>query len=194
MYFLSGKRIGLSPLLRKDIHEDYVRWLNDPEVNRYSGRRRYPSNEQSIERYLSGLGKDEYVLSICVKENGRHIGNIKYGPVDWVNRTCEVEILVGEKGEWGKGYASEAIYLVSKHLFLTLDLNRVEAKSANPAFIAAVCKHLGWTLEGEMRERFLMEGRFISYSWLSLLRKEFRRIDGFEPEDEKQDPGVLLSV
>ncbi len=191
MYFLSGKRIGLRPLLRKDIGEDYVRWLNDPEVNRYSGRSRYPSNEQSIERYLSSLAKDEHVLAICLKENGRRIGNIKYGPVDWVNRTCEIEILVGEKDEWGKGYASEAIYLVSKHLFLTLDLNRAEAKSANPAFIAAVCSHLGWTREGDMRERFLKDGRFISYSWLSLLRKEFRRIDRFDPGEAENRPGGM---
>ncbi len=180
MYFLTGNNLGLRPLLHSDINQSYLNWLNDPEVNFYSGRRNNPSNQYDIETYLSSLGKDEHVLAICKRNNEKHIGNIKYGPIDWINRTCEIEILIGDKNEWDQGYGAEAIYLITKHLFHTINMNRVEAKSANPAFITSTVKKLGWTHEGEMRERFFMGHKFIGYHFLSILKNEFKIINKYE--------------
>ena len=56
---------------------------------------------------------------------------------------------------WNQGYATQAIYLVSKHLFHTLQMRCIGADSCNPAFIASVTQKLGWTLEGTLRNRML---------------------------------------
>ncbi|MBF0235849.1 MAG: GNAT family N-acetyltransferase, partial [Desulfamplus sp.] len=143
-------------------------WLNDPYVNQYSGRKKSPTDFENLKNYLNCLPKDAFVLAICLVSSGMHIGNIKYGPIDWPNRCCEIEIIIGEKGEWGKGYGSEAIYLVSKHLFQNVDMNRVEAKSVNPGFACSVTEKLGWSQEGELRERFFCGGKFINYSYFSI--------------------------
>jgi len=180
MYFLEGKRLGLRPLMRADITVDYLNWLNDPDVNRYSRRRNFPTSEMAIEKYIKSLRDDEAVLAIHVKAENCHIGNIKYGAIDWPNRSCEIEILIGEKEQWGKGLGSEAMYLVTSHLFLSLNINRVEAKSANPAFARMVTGNLGWAQVGELRERFYLDGKYISYLWFSILRKEFQRIEEYE--------------
>jgi len=178
-YFLLGKRLGLRPLRRSDLGAAYLDWLNDPEVNRYSGRRFRPVSEADAERYLGSLGSDAQVLAVCLREGGRHVGNIKYGPVDWSNRCAEIEILIGDTEQWGKGLATEAIYLVSRHLFTVLGLHRVEAKSANPAFIRTV-KKLGWQQEGVMRQRFLSAEGYLGYHLLAQLKDEFASRPEFE--------------
>lgn len=171
-YFLIGRRLGLRPLSRGDFAGGYLSWLNDPEVNAYSGRRFRPVSEADAERYLASLGGDAQVLAICLLDEHRHIGNIKYGPVDWPNRCAEIEILIGDKAQWGKGYATEAIGLVTAHLFTVLRLHRVEAKSANPGFIRAVEKQ-GWTREGALRGRMLLKDGWTDYVLYSILEDEF---------------------
>ena len=71
--------------------------------------------------------------------------------------------------------------MVTKHLFHMLHLNRVEAGSTNPAFAQMVEGNLGWKTEGELRERFFLDGNYINYFWFSILRSEFQRIEEFEP-------------
>lgn len=180
MYFLESRNLGLRPLVKADINSNYIRWMNDREVNRYSRRIFAPTSEMDIIKYLEALSRDEFILAICIKDSNQHIGNIKYGPIDYQNKICEIRIVIGEKDEWGKGYGSETIYAVCKHLFNLHHMNRVEANSANPAFINAV-KKLGWSVEGELRERFYMDGSFVSYLWMSILRKEFEEIPNYEP-------------
>ncbi len=173
-YFLRSERLGLRPLRKDDIGERYLAWLNDPDVNRYSGRRFRPTSQPAAEQYLAGVGGDAQVLAICTLDGDVHIGNIKYGPIDWCSRCSEIEILIGDKSRWGKGYATEAIALVCNHLFLTLKLHRVEAKTANPGFARAVRK-LGWTQEGILRDRFLSADGFCDYLYFSLLEDEYSR-------------------
>jgi ribosomal-protein-alanine N-acetyltransferase len=177
IYFLRSDRLGLRPLRKDDIGPRYLAWLNDPEVNQYSGRRFRPTSQAAAEQYLAGIGGDAQVLAICILNGGVHIGNIKYGPVDWCSRCAEIEILIGDKPQWGKGYGTEAIGLLCGHLFLTLKLHRVEAKTANPSFVRAVGK-LGWKQEGVMRDRFLAADGFRDYQIFSLLEDEFARICG----------------
>jgi ribosomal-protein-alanine N-acetyltransferase len=171
-YFLRSKRLGLRAFNRDDIGPRYLNWLNDPDVNQYSGRRFSVTSKESAEKYLSSIGDSSRILAICQLEAGVHIGNIKYGPIDWFSRCTEMEILIGDKTQWGCGFATEAIELLSKHLFFTLKLHRVEAKTANPAFASAVRK-LGWSQEGVMRDRFFSATGFKDYMFFSLLENEF---------------------
>lgn len=171
-YFLRGKSLGLRSLCKADVNGDYLVWLNDPEVNSFSGRRFKPVSEAEIERYLASQSADSQILAVCLAGSGLHIGNIKYGPIDWPNRCAEIEILIGNRSQWGKGFATEAIYLVCQHLFGTLRLHRVDAKTANPAFARAVEK-LGWKKEGCLRERFLTKSGYVDYMLFSTLESEF---------------------
>ena len=181
-YFLKGKNIYLRPILFKDVNEEYIKWLNDSEVNKYSGRRFMPTSEFEAKNYLSSLKSDEAVLAIC-SNSGKHIGNIKYGPISWIHKSAEISIVIGDKSEWGKGYASEAIYLVTKHLFNTCGLNTVHAGTYNPAFVSAVVKKLGWTQEGILRETHFLDNKFIDSIKLAILSKEFKILSQYELEE-----------
>jgi len=180
MRFLTGKNLYLRPLLANDVTEDYISWLNDPETSKYSMRRFLPNNEFQARKYLSTRASNDVILAICTKD-GKHIGNIKFGPIDWINKTAEVSILLGDRSQWGKGYSREAIYLVTKHLFLTVGLNRIFAGTINPAFTACVRK-LGWKEEGLFRKGFFFDGKFLDIVRLSILKEEFREMPEFEEQ------------
>lgn len=182
MHFIRGKRIFLRPMLESDVTLTYVQWLNDPEVNQYSRRRFFPTSEIDIRSYLQHRRPDEHILAICSNRGKRHIGNIKFGPIDWPNQCANISIIVGNKRDWGRGYATEAIYLLTKHLLWELGLNRVGADSCNPGFLR-VMEKLGWSLDGRLRERFKAGGQFLDHCQFSILKKEFTVRREFERSD-----------
>ena len=164
MKFLDSINIYLRPFTKSDITNKYLSWLNDSEVNKYSARRIHPYSDVEAFRYLDSLEKDEKILAICTQEE-IHVGNIKYGPIDWSNRNCEISIIIGEKEYWNKGIAFEAMYLL---------IHRIGVDSCNPAFIK-MAKNLGFVQEGIMRERMDIGGQRTDYVILGLLKVDFAK-------------------
>jgi [ribosomal protein S5]-alanine N-acetyltransferase len=166
---LRGTNISLREFCEADISDRYLGWLTDPEVNEYSQRRHArPVLRADALAYLHSLRQDEIILAI-VDDRAGHVGNIKYGPVDWINRRADISILIGERSVWGKGVGAEAVQLVTKFLFDEMDIHRVEAGSNNPAFLRLVEK-LGWRIEGVLRDRIRMPEGFRDHTLVALLR------------------------
>ena len=63
-----------------------------------------------------------------LKHNGRLIGNAALDHIDWRNRRAESGIVIGEKDEWGKGYAGEAMRLRTRYAFRELGLETVTTR------------------------------------------------------------------
>lgn len=189
---LTGRNIELRPFDAGQVNDRYLGWLNDPAVNEYSQRIvGTPIDKAEAREYLEGLGPDEAVLAIHDREHG-HVGNIKYGPIDWANRRADISIVVGEPAIWGRGIGAEAVYLVTRFLFEELGLHRVDAGSNNPAFLRLVEK-LGWKVEGVLRQRVRMPTGYRDHTLVAQLAEEFRRVEAFEPVDpamkkEKAEP------
>lgn len=174
--FIAGKKVELRPFTSDLFSEKYLEWLNDPEVNEYSRRLIGPTNDLSSRKFIDCLGQDEHILAIFLKGSGEHVGNIQFGSINWKDSCAEIRIVVGDKNVWGKGVGTEAIYLVTKHLFEVAGLNRVEANTCNPAFEKCMSK-LGWTKEGTMRQKFYLNKKFHDYHFYSILAKDFLVID-----------------
>ncbi len=180
---LTGRRIVLRRFDSTQIHERYLAWLNDPVVNEYSQRRDGPPiGGVEARRYLDGLRADEVVLAIHHSKHG-HVGNLKYGPVDWANRRADISIVIGEPAAWGQGVGAEAVYLVSKYLFNELGLRRVDAGSGNPAFVRLVQK-LGWKVERVFRERIGASDRYHDRTLVAQLSEDFVRRPNYEVATE----------
>ena len=170
---LVGRTLRLAPFTAEHISTAYLAWLSDPEVNRYSRRvTQGPVSRTDAKDYMTGLAPDEIVLIICHAEHG-HVGNIKYGPVDWSDKSADISILIGERKCWGQGIGSEAIYLVSRYLFGEMGLIRVHAGTCNPAFIRTVEK-LGWRIEDVKLAHVRIGEQRMDYTLLAQERREFR--------------------
>lgn len=170
--FINGERIFLREVRLTDVNETYYQWMNDPEITQYLESRFFPQSIESISEFVKKQTEDQSVvfLAVLLKKNGLHIGNIKLGPIDWVHRFAEVGILIGDKACWGKGYGNEAIGLVVKYAFKTLNLHRLVANcyQVNQGAIKAFQKN-GFEIEGVWKKHHFCNGKYTDAILLGIL-------------------------
>ena len=79
-----------------------------------------------LKSYVEERYKDEvYFWAIHLQDSNRHIGNIKIDPILLETNSGEYSILMGDKINWGKGYAKEASLRILKYCFEDLNLSRI---------------------------------------------------------------------
>ncbi len=119
-------QVVLRSLTHDDVTARYVAWLNDPEVNRWLETRH---TEQTIERVRTFV-KDcndatgSHLWGITI--DGKHIGNIKLGPINPIHSYADLSYFIGDREEWGKGYATDAVRIAVK-LGFAMGLHRIQA-------------------------------------------------------------------
>lgn len=144
----------LRTLLAEDANGPYLEWMNDPESTLYLKLGHDKHDVTSIARYIDAANKakSELLLGIVTLESNTHIGNIKLGDLDHFEKRCNVGLLIGDKSQRGKGYASEAIEGACQYARAGLKLRRIYACTHAPnigsskAFLAA-----GFSEEGLLR-------------------------------------------
>jgi len=114
---LEGKRIYLMPMSAKHA-EIFMKWVNDPEVNRYMVGIKPPQKVEEEIEWVKKIQKDpnEEVWSIFIKENDKLIGNVGFHELDNKDKNLRIGIVIGEKDEWGKGYGTEVFKVATKYL------------------------------------------------------------------------------
>lgn len=122
---LETERLALKRLSAKHISIDYVNWLNDSEVNMYLETRGNYTLEL-LKSYVEEQYKNEiYFWAIHLKDSNKHIGNIKIDPINYERNSGEYGILMGDKENWGKGFANEASNRIIKYCFEQLKLTEI---------------------------------------------------------------------
>lgn len=180
-----GDRIRFRAVEREDL-PNFLEWINDPEVKQGLGVY-LPLSMMDEEAWLEGVRKrppDEHNLVIEVKEKGteegqttwRMIGGCGYFKLDNRNRSSEFGIMIGDKSYWNQGYGTEAVRLLVKHGFDTLNLHRIYLRvlENNPRAIRAYEK-AGFTHEGRQRQADYKNGRYLDLLVMSILKEEFTK-------------------
>lgn len=122
--------IYLRSLLAMDVNQEYLSWLKNPLVNAHLEIRfNLPTCIEDLQAFIKQMNDctDSLFLGIFKKEDNKHIGNIKLGPINQDHSYAEVGFLIGDPAEWGKGYAVRAIQLITDYAFLQLNLVKVTA-------------------------------------------------------------------
>jgi [ribosomal protein S5]-alanine N-acetyltransferase len=157
---LFGERLQLKRLKKQDATEAYVEWLLDPEVNRFLESRFQNHSLSSVALYVEECfqSAENLLFGIFLKANGQHIGNIKVGPIDFHHLHASIGLMIGDRNEWGKGYASEAIQAVSRFCFDTLHLHHLTAGAyaSNQGSLKAF-ERAGYEIEGRLRAHWLIQ-------------------------------------
>lgn len=146
---LHSQRLILEPLSLKFLSDDYLGWLNDPDVTSYLELEQGKTIVE-LEKYLKEVEKNEILFwAIIIKETNKHIGNIKIDPVNFKHGLCEYGILIGDKNEWGKGYAKEASLIVIDYCFNLLNLRKMTLGVVESNINAVeLYKKMGFKIEG----------------------------------------------
>lgn len=172
-----AKRIRMRAPERSDI-PTFVRWFNDPEVT--AGLLiAQPMSFADEERWFDSMIQrpmEEHPLTIEARlgDEWKAIGNSGFHNVDWRCRAAEVGIVIGEKEYWNQGYGTEAMQLMLRHGFKTLNFNRImlDVYETNPRAIRSYEK-CGFVHEGRKRQAMYKDGQFFDILIMSVLRAEW---------------------
>lgn len=173
---LHSSRLLLREVRESDLNNAYVNWLNNKEVNSYLETRFVPQSIESIRSYWQNhrdtVNSPWFAIELI--DSNRHIGNIKLGPINWMHRRADISLFIGDKASWGKGYASEAIFLISKWAFDQLNLYKLSAGiySTNIGSRRAFEK-AGFELEATLKDEVYSEGSRVDVWRMGLLRPIF---------------------
>jgi [ribosomal protein S5]-alanine N-acetyltransferase len=173
---ISGNLYNLVPFGRENITEDYIDWLNDPQVNKFLEIRHINQSISTATDYVDKFYKDSeaYIWGIYTQE-ALLIGTVNLNSINRHHNAAELGLMVGNKDYWGKLASEEAISLVLNFAFHKLKLNRVTGGtySTNLGMIFTY-KKLGFTREGVMRESFIEDQKYIDgYRW-GILSNEWK--------------------
>ncbi len=175
--FLVGEKIYLRKLDMEDLKGNYLKWINDYEVTRYLSSGAFPTDAQGLEKYFEKIdtSPNEVMFAIIEKKTDRHIGNIKIGNINWINRIADIGRLIGEKDAQGKGYGLEAMKLALDYCFKRLNLHKIIAGTVVDNI--APQKHyekLGFTVEGRFRKEAFIDGEYRDTIRVGILREEWK--------------------
>ncbi len=175
---ITGSRTRLRGIERDDIARFTV-WMNDPEVIENLQVRSpfsFASEEKWFERNLT-KPLEEQVLAVEARTPAGwvHIGNCGFHNVNWLNRSTELGIAIGEKAYWSQGHGTDAVRLLLRYGFNELNLNRIclHVYSFNTRAIRCYEK-AGFVLEGRLRQDVFHHGEYVDALVMSVLRSEWR--------------------
>ena len=172
--FIEGKNICLREIQISDVKKNYYNWMKDPEVNQYLESRFEKWSVRRLKNYVKEIkiNRDNFFWAIMLKETGRHIGNIKLGPINRKHGFADLGIIIGEKPYWGKGFATEAITLVADYAFKKLKLNKLTAGAyANNIGSVKAFKNAGFLIEGIQKRQYLYNKKYVDGVLLSCIKK-----------------------
>ena len=113
------------------------------------------------------------LFAIIERQSGRHIGNIKLGPINSRYHYADISYFIGEKEMRGKGYAKEAVELVCDYGFRCHQLHRIQAGVIDGNDISAhVLLSCGFKLEAKLRDKFIVNNQYVDHLIFRLLDSE----------------------
>lgn len=155
----SSKRLLLCPFTEADIAADYIGWLNEPEVVRFSNQRHRHHDEESCLAYLRTFsGSDNLFLGIRLADDGRLIGTMT-AYISPHHGTADMGLLVGERSLWGQGLGFEAWCLLMHYLLQTRKLRKITggALRCNVGMVK-IMERSGMHLEAARMQQEIVEG------------------------------------
>lgn len=172
---LHTKRLYLRKMKVSDASSLFRIW-SDPDVTKFMNVSSFTREIQAKEmiELLDGLAQTNEAIrfTIIELESTKIIGSCGYNSLDFEHAKAEIGYDI-TKEFWGKGYASEAIYSLVEYAFMTLELNRIEAK-VHPENVNSikVLQKLNFTFEGTLRQTERVNGQFHDLNIYSKLRTD----------------------
>jgi RimJ/RimL family protein N-acetyltransferase len=170
---IKGKKVSLKLIQQEDI-ELIRKWRNSKNVNQFFIFRGYISKEQQKKWYekVSTSGKDYFFLIIA---DGEPIGLTEIKNIDWDRREGETGIFIAKNEHKNTLVSFEASYLIGKHFFETLNLQKakIEILESNKRALR-YNKVLGFKEFGQREET--IDGEICKVVLLSIDQNEYNKL------------------
>jgi RimJ/RimL family protein N-acetyltransferase len=113
---LTGQLTTLRPFTHSNITSDYIGWLNNPAVVRYSNQRFLAHNVETCEAYLRSFIQTDNMFLAIYRESD-FVGTMT-AYVSQAHKTADMGIMVGCQS-WGQGIGTDAWTTLMRYLFQT---------------------------------------------------------------------------
>ena len=167
------QKIFLRKLTSKDVTKNYVRWMNDHKIVKYTEQRYKKHTIKNVTKFVieKQKSKNEFLYGIFLKNKKKeHIGNIKLGPINFTHRYGEISYFIGNKNYWGKNYATKAISEIIKIAKNVFKLKKLQAGFYEMNHRSkAVLQNNKFKLEGIFKSQIIFRGKRYKHFWYGLI-------------------------
>jgi ribosomal-protein-alanine N-acetyltransferase len=156
---LSGEKVTLKRFVESDITDEYVAWLNDPQVVKYSNQRFIQHTRETCKRYLDSFkGTGNLLIKIERKVDCLFVGTMT-AYISAHHQTVDIGIMVGRRLVWGSGIGQEAWNLLLNWFLTQAAIRKVTAGTmrCNVAMVKLV-ERSGMSLEAVRPGQELLDG------------------------------------
>lgn len=152
-------RVSLQPVCENDITNEYVEWLNNPEVVRFSNQRFVNHSIESSLHYLHSFTDTENLyLSIKDIVTKRLIGSLT-AYIDSNHGTADMGLMIGNPEVWGKGFGFEAWTKLMEYLLNTEKIRKVTGGTlATNLGMVKIMERSGMHLEATRYKQEIVDG------------------------------------
>ena len=172
--FVIGDLVKLRAMGPSDA-ESLWRWNHDPDVMRWMDAG-YAQSLARVHTFLTERPRNDYadvLFGIEVQADGELIGLIRLRDADPETGGADLDIYLGEKDYWGKGYATDAMRAVCRFGFDKMRLHKISLRVvADNDAARHVYEKVGFVEEGRLREVFRRDGKWHDKLTMGLLAHE----------------------
>lgn len=166
-------RLSLRPFLREDVTPDYLSWLNDPVVTRYSNQRfAHHSLESCLNYQRRFVESDNSFLLIQHLDSSIAIGtmtiyrNIHHG-------TADIGLMIGNRSYWRQGLGMEAWRGVIEYVIEEPNIRKITGGAAKQnAGMTRIMEESGMKLEAIRHQHEIIEGKAVDLLYYSLFSRK----------------------
>lgn len=170
----------LRELSRSDLVE-ITKWRNEPDlINQLGATFRFIDQEVDVNWFNQYLAtrSNNIRLAICDKETKKIIGAVYLLGIDWINKSGELAIWIGNKAEQGKRIGEFATRGILHHAFADLNLHRIHLTVLTKNERAMrLYKKVGFIEEGCLRQAVFKNGEYTDLIQMAILSNEYQHID-----------------
>ncbi|WP_067506162.1 GNAT family N-acetyltransferase [Actinoplanes sp. TFC3] len=172
--FVFGDLVKLRAMGPSDA-EALWRWNHDPEVMRWMDDT-YAQPIEQTRRWLEERPRNDYghvLFGIETLAAGTLIGLVVLRDAEPETGCAKLDIYIGEKDHWGKGYGTDAVRTACRYGFDKMRLHKVSLTvvAANERAQRAYEK-VGFVVEGRLRSQFRRDGQWHDEITMGLLEGE----------------------
>lgn len=152
------------------------RWNHDPQVMRWMDDG-YPQSLARVSRWLAEeRPRNEYgdvLMAVEAQVDDKLIGLVRLRDAEPETGCAELDVYLGEKDYWGKGYATDTVRTMCRYGFHEMRLHKITLTvvTENEAAVRAYRK-VGFVQEGRLREVFRRDGKWYDKYTMGLLESE----------------------
>jgi len=123
---LETKRLYIRNIKFQDVSVQYLYWLKN-DNNKYIINSNNYTKLEDLKNYVITMNSKPNVLFLAIfdKVTKKHIGNIKYDPINIKDKFTIMGILIGNDAYKGMGIAKEVIIITASFLYNKFGIDKI---------------------------------------------------------------------